>query len=488
VQSTAADLVRTGHRFDHLGFCLDAGARWGKDAADGRAYLIGGFTPGAHHAPVLVLAETDRGKPALPPLLRVDDVESGGWGAAARFVGDLDGGGRDDLLIGAPYWSDDPQAPEKGRLYLFFGERHATGTKLVAAQADLIVRGSDTHARLGFSVAGVGDVDGDGFPDVLVGAPGCDDDPALPDAPDCARQTGRAWLLPGGPEGLGGPRGGPRVRQVADLASATYSGEGPADHFGWSLTGLGDLDDDGSAEFAVSALQSHRDSAFHFVRGGGPGYVSVFDGSSTEPRARLSLPPELLQERPTAFLFGCSVAAVDSLDGDSLSELVVGAPGVPRGEEALVGAVFVWSGSDLVSEQRPAPLGDTLAWQQNRILDPGGMFGWTVTGVGASHGAAGDLPGLLVGAPRADSVNGRAFLLGGRGGAADDFAPQLILHGRSSSDKGRFGWSVASGDVDGDGRPDLLVGANGISVDVGEIEGDENGQVYVYLASTLQPR
>lgn len=482
-----ADLVHTGHRFDHAGFSLDAGARWGDLAADGRAWLVGGFTPSADHAPVLVLAEPGSQRQLLRTLLRVDDVESGEWGPVARFVGDLDGGGRDDLAIGAPYWSDDPQAPQKGRLYVFFGERHPAGTKLVAAQADLIVEGGDAHARLGTSVAGVGDVNGDGFPDVLVGAPGCDDDPAAHDAPDCARQAGRAWLLLGGPGGLGVPEGATAVHAVTDLASASFSGEGPSDHFGWSVVGLSDLDGDGAAEFAVGALQARRDSAFHFESTSGPGYVAVFDGRTGTQLSRVGLPAALLDERPEAFLFGASLAMLGSLDGDALPELLVGAPGVPRDDEELVGAVFVWAGKDLLQpDVDPPPLGDSLSWQQGKLLDEGGMFGWAVTGLAAPTEGSDETPDMLVGSPRADSVNGRVFLLSGRRDRLHRFPPLIVFHGQGASDKGRFGWSVSTGDVNGDARPDVLIGANGISVRVKEIPGDENGRVYVFLAGTLR--
>jgi hypothetical protein len=164
----------------------------------------------------------------------------------------------------------------------------------------------------------------------------------------------------------------------------------------------------------------------------------------------------------------------------------VGAPGVPRDGQALVGAVFLWSGADLLGgDNAPEPLGSTLPWQDATLLDEGGMFGWSLVGLEPSVEGSDELPDLLVGAPRADMVDGCAFLVGGRPGLLGGYPPLVVLHGQGKTDKARFGWSVASGDVDGDGRPDLLVGANGISVDVGELAGDENGRVYVFLATGL---
>ncbi|MHC4846655.1 MAG: hypothetical protein ACYTCU_10915, partial [Planctomycetota bacterium] len=400
-----------------------------------------------------------------------------------RFVGDLDGGGRDDLVIGSPFWSDDPAAPDKGRVYVFFGERHPMGNKRLAAEADLIVTGATAHARLGSSVAALGDVDGDGHPDVLVGASGCDEDPAAANS-ECAENPGRAYVLRGGPSGLGAEAGGGRVRALADVTITSLSGEAPGDHFGWSAAGLGDLDGDGAPEYAVGALQARLGNAFAFERTSGPGYVHVFDGRSGGLLSRVGLPAALVEERPGAFLFGCSLTGVPSLDDDGLPDLVVGAPGVTRGGEAMVGAVFAWSGRDLLAggDDLP-PLGDTLPWHDDHVFEPGGMFGWSVAAVGADRDGRDAVPDLLVGQPRANKVNGRAVLLSGKRGVLGGFPPLLVLHGKKDTDKARFGWSVASGDVNGDGRTDLLVGANGISVDVGELEGDENGQVYVFLGA-----
>jgi hypothetical protein len=56
-----------------------------------------------------------------------------------------------------------------------------------------------------------------------------------------------------------------------------------------------------------------------------------------------------------------------------------------------------------------------------------------------------------------------------------------VLVGEAGTDKGRFGWSVAAADVDGDGRVDALVGANGVSAETGGLEGLENGRAYLLL-------
>jgi hypothetical protein len=274
-----------------------------------------------------------------------------------------------------------------------------------------------------------------------------------------------------------------RVRELTDVTLAGFTGEAPGDHFGWSVTGLGDPG--GGVVLAVGAIEARRDSAFSFERTSGPGYVHVLDGRSGKLVSRVSLPRSVIEQRPGAFLFGCSIAAVNDLDGDDMPDLLVGAPGVPRGKDTLVGAVFAWTGRQLLSGgTTPEPFGDTLPWIDGTMLDAGGMFGWSLSAVGAGFDGSDEVPDLLVGAPRANRVNGRAYLLSGRRGSAGGFPPLLVLHGKGATDKARFGWSVAAGDVDGDLRSDLLVGANGISVKVGDIEGDENGQVCVFLAST----
>ncbi|MHC5212745.1 MAG: integrin alpha, partial [Planctomycetota bacterium] len=408
-EAAGAHRIWTGWRFDHLGFAVAIGGRFDGDALPDLA--LGGFTPGADHARVLVQPGHGKGR-ALPPLLELHDVPGAEWGASLAFVGDVDGGGRDDLVVGVPSYSEDPDAPQQGAVLVFLGERHAGGEPLDALDADMRIVGDARHARLGWCVAGVGDVDGDGHPDVAVGAPGCDDDPSAPDAPDCARQTGGVLILPGGPAFLGTYLGEPAPEfRKSVVVGTTLHGDAPGDHFGWSVAGLGDLDGDGRAEFVVGAPQARRSSAFAFERTTGTGYVGIasYRESSGIPKLRVRVrPPEADPPRVTdLWMFGTALAALPASGDAGRPVLAVGAPQLERATSGAVGGVFAYDARALLAEEgdEASLLGDTRGLPREALFDDG-MLGWSLA---MARGPEGVL--LMAGAPRAERVDGRVLIL-----------------------------------------------------------------------------
>jgi hypothetical protein len=169
--------------------------------------------------------------------------------------------------------------------------------------------------------------------------------------------------------------------------------------------------------------------------------------------------------------------------------LAVGAPQLERGSSGAVGGVFAYDAQALLAGEGDdvSLLGDTRGLPREALFDDG-MLGWSLA---MARGPEGVL--LMAGAPRAERVDGRVLILALP--SAQDDGPgtttldlRAVLVGEPESDKGRFGWSVAAGDVDGDGRVDALVGANGISARTGGKEGLENGRAYLLLdAVAIRP-
>src|SRR5262249_28472230 len=142
-------------------------------------------------------------------------------GYSVAGPGDVDGDGQADLLLGAPY--SDAGSVDGGAAYLLLGPVRS-GLDLKDATALLVAEAAGDLA--GQSVAGAGDVDGDGLADLLVGAYGNDAG---------GTDAGTTYLL-------SGPVGG-----EVDLGDATARmlGEVAGDKAGFAVAGAGDVDGDG---------------------------------------------------------------------------------------------------------------------------------------------------------------------------------------------------------------------------------------------------
>ena len=108
---------------------------------------------------------------------RLSDSDASFWGEDANdrsgssvaSEGDVNGDGYDDILIGAP--GDDDGGNGAGQTYLIFGKASGWAMDRKLSDSDASFWGEDSNDISGSSVAGVGDVNGDGYDDILVGAP-----------------------------------------------------------------------------------------------------------------------------------------------------------------------------------------------------------------------------------------------------------------------------------------------------------------------------
>ena len=285
----------------------------------------------------------------------------------------------------------------------------------LSATADWSVLGSEVDGLLGSSVAHVRDVDGDGFADLAIGCPGCGAGP-----------EGMAWVYAGGASG--------------PAASPLWTGEGSqADEmYGITVAAAGDVDADGYADLAVGAEGWDGGEA---DEGRALVYLGSADGPS--PTADWEAEPDL-----GGAFFGRGLSGVYDVDGDGYDDLLVGAWGVtaPQPEE---GRAFLYYGS--ASGLEPTP-GWTADGQQG-----GSRFGWDVSWLGdVNRDGYAD---FVIGAPLYDllAVDGGVARVwhGGPGGPAAD--PDY--YGGSTVAGATVGWAVGgSGDLDADGRVGLLWG------------------------------
>ncbi len=363
---------------------------------------------GAPDAPVGALAQAGRvvifSGASGAALLTVPGATAGErFGASLAAVGDLDADGVPDLLVGAPRASP-------GGLTL-------AGRAVVASGASgavlLPLAGSGAGDWFGAAVAGPGDVDGDGVPDLLVGAP--QSGPGMGMFPV---GTGYARVISGANGGT-----------VLSL-----SGSFCWDFFGRAVAGTGDVDGDGTPDLMVGATPSCLQASQT-----PPGYARVFSGANGGTLLSFSGTFPFTG-------FGAVVARAGDLDGDGVPDLLVGAPWTPVGLLANVGEARAYSGAS----------GSALHTLDGSVA--GELFGWSVVGVsdldgdGKSDfavGAPGAAPGGLPDA-------GRSTLFSGGSGAV-----LLAVDGTAGGD--RAGGCVAGvGDANGDGVPDLAIGADGV--------------------------
>jgi hypothetical protein len=340
------------------------------------------------------------------------------FGVAAA-AGDFNADGVPDVLVGAP--TNDAGGLNAGRAYVYSGARLGDPPLLITGQ---------TGERLGWATAAAGDVNGDGWDDVLIGAP-------LNDVG--GTDAGRAYLLFGGPNADGTP----------DL---TLTGLAPGEQFGSSLAAAGDMNGDGFDDFVVGAYLNDGS-------GMDAGRAYVFYGAAI-PDAT----PDLTLTGAPGDQYGVTVASAGDINADGYGDIVIGAwLNDNAGPDA--GAAYVLFGGAVA---------DTTPDLTLRGTAPGEKFGVPAVQIGDADGDC--HPDLLVGATSND-VNGTnagaAYLF--KGGPTADAVADLVLLGADAGD-GFGSTPSAAGDVNGDGYADFAVGAPAAGPNT-------DGLVYIYLGA-----
>ena len=286
----------------------------------------------------------------------------------------------------------------------------------VAGRGTWMAEGNQAAAFFGQSVAAAGDVNGDGYPDVIVGAPDYDNGQL---------NGGRAFVYDGSAAGLG------------RTPSWTAGWDQTLAQFGYSVGTAGDVNGDGFDDVIVGCPDCR-----HGERDEGSAFV--YYGSASGPAIE---PGWIVQSDQAEALLGLAVGTAGDVNGDGFDDVIVGCPHCRNGQYQE-GLAFVYQGSSV-------GLSTTPDWTADQ---GGGLLGWSV-------GTAGDVNGdgyadVIVGAPAYSNPQfgeGAAFVYEGSAAGLPGTPSRSIDSDQAYS---YFGGAVGTaGDVNGDGFDDVIVGA-----------------------------
>ena len=411
---------------------------------------------------------------------------------------DLDADGTDELIVGA--YGNDENDTTSGQVYVFYGLNSSSS----ASTADAGLAGTDYNNYVGYAVNGAGDVDGDGYEDLLIGGYSANS------------WRGTGYLVYGSGSALGDA-------DLDDKIATAFDGISGSDYLGHSVSGVGDLNGDGYDDFAIGAYGdddngSSSGSIFLMY-----GTTSGWTGGTITDEADV----QITGASSSAYVGYYDSFAGGDFDGDGNSDMAVGSY---YNVNSYYGGVFVFMGATsmmsgtydvydadaniagtgnydyfgrrvITADTNDDGYEDIVAWEYYGGSDKGAVYVFTgsSSGFSSSMDAGTDAAHTLVGASTYDyfgramdagdfNNDGNTDLLIGAGGndtggstagasyiyygpLSGDYSAStadIAVYGDSSSEYlGYYG--VAAGDFDGDGADDAALGAYGASSSSGEV-------------------
>lgn len=351
---------------------------------------------------------------------------SNSLGYSVSGVGDIDKDGLDDVIVSAPV--TDKINDIDASIYIIYGNGTSSNIDL-SYPITPIARIYDTgpNNQWGHSVSGAGDFNGDGFPDVIIGAP------------DYNSYTGFIQIWYGSFTGL--------------QYGFQFNGASTYNYYGQSVSGIGDVNKDGYDDVIVGAYKAGTTCGVLFCYNDFSGISYIIFGAQSSPHASFT-------GVDTDDQSGWSVSGAGDVNGDGYPDIIIGAPEANYKTAIGVGAAYIVYGSHTLHNMNLGSLNSTTGFTIYGAAT-GSLTGYSVSGAGDINGDG--FADVIIGAPWINDKAGITYIIYGKSINTNINLAQftedkgIAIYGIDFEDFS--GYSVSNiGDINRDGYDDLIVG------------------------------